>query len=125
MTVLAVATLPQHLMNVAQAVLAGHVSRDVHFLVVDPGDEGGASSAQILAGTISYVARILPGSTFRHKQLWRRGAGLQNALDVRFLGRGPWRCPSLGGFVRIVGLAIIPPGELSECGDLESLHSPQ
>jgi hypothetical protein len=88
MTGLAVAATPQHIMNIAQALLAGFVDTDLDCLVLDYRRESDAYTSDVLTGTVGYFANILPQTRFRLRPLWRGISNLQIARDVRYVGRG-------------------------------------
>ncbi len=86
MTALAVATTPTHIMNIAQAALAGYVEPDLDCLVLDYRREIGSYNSAVLAGSVAYFADVLPRSHFRIKHLWRGVSNIQIARAVRGSG---------------------------------------
>lgn len=87
LTALAVVSIPQHLMNVVQAIESGFLQEPVECVVLDYGKEQGAYASTIMRGTQNYFASVLPTVVFRNKTMWRRGSSIQSALEARFLGR--------------------------------------
>ena len=78
---------PQHVMNLAQAVLGGTIRPDVDCVVFDYRRGRNSYTSRVLSGTTHLLGQLLPQVKFRIWPLWRGISNAQIALAVRKCGR--------------------------------------